>query len=276
MRIARDAAILAIACFFAVMWALALRQRITFTQERAITPDYNALLGPEEDLKKIAVGVYFGQWRVGGAETTITRTPDGGIDVRGNAEVALDGLGKYVLPETMRDGLNVTFQADISALRGLRSFLLICKELNLSLLGQAQGERLIVTGNFGSERLRFEQENLFLTDMFMPVSGLSKLAPEDIGQTWTLQVVNPILGSVEKVSARLDKCVEVETSGGRVRVFKIGFQSRRLKWHSWVDEDGEVLVQDTPFGLSLRREDLPAELLAALLALPPTEPDSTE
>ncbi len=219
MRTVRDVSILAIACFFAVMWGVTLRERISFGPTPAVTPRYDGLLAPDEERKEILVGVYFGNYRVGHANTTIERTASGTIYVRGTATAELGGLSRLILPDLGDVDLSMNF----------------------------------------------------LADPFLPISGLSDLTPEDVGETWSLQFINPLMGRMEKVVARVDEYRDVKTDAGTMRAFKVVFQSGKFKWHSWVKDDGEVLIQGTPFGLTLRRDDLPPQILGALLHAPPAE-----
>ena len=57
---------------------------------------------------------------------------------------------------------------------------------------------------------------------------------------------------------------ELALGDGRHRAFKLLFTGARTQWVSWVDDRGRVLVQGTPFGLSLWRANLPAAAEAEL------------
>jgi hypothetical protein len=111
--------------------------------------------------------------------------------------------------------------------------------------------------------LPFDQDRL-LGEAFSPLAAMPELAKSRVGGTWKVDMVDPIAGRLQQTTVTILSSKEVELAGQAVTLFELHFAMGRNRWTSWVTEDGEVLVQGTPFGLTLRREDLSAALAEQL------------
>ncbi len=113
---------------------------------------------------------------------------------------------------------------------------------------------------------------VFLGEVFSPFTSLPDLGRSDVGRTWSVDMVNPLAAGVQHVTVHLAARREVELDGKRTPVYRLDFVTSGSHWQSWVTEDGSVLVQGTPFGLTIRREDLPPDVLDQLRTGTPAAP----
>jgi len=109
----------------------------------------------------------------------------------------------------------------------------------------------------------YDQDRL-LGETLSPLAALPELSEDQVGRAWSFNMVNPIAGAVQPVTAQVERSKELRIRGETVRVFELRFNSGSSRWTSWVTEQGEVLMQGTPFGLALQREDLPPSALEEL------------
>lgn len=274
-RLVRYAIVLGITAFFAVMWGLLIRSHVRIGTAMGPRPDYNTLLRPGEKERTTSWGIYFGKVRIGRSDTTVTREADGTISIHTNAEIKLDPAAKYVLG--MVGTVDLDFRANISPLRGLLLFQVSSEKLDTSLQGTVRKGEILLRGHVADEQIRssvpYDPDRL-LAEVFSPLAALPKLRKRQVGQTWTVDLVNPIAGTLQKVSVRVVESEEIVLADETVTVFHLSFAVGTSRWHSWVTEEGEVLVQGTPFGLALQREDLPSAVAAALqkMAAEPARP----
>ncbi len=253
------------ACFFALMWGFVLRERLAEPPAAAMRPAYDSLLKPGELQRESTMGIYLGTKRLGRTHTIAKTTEWGGISVHSTTRVELGELPRYIAPSVK--AIEMEFFAEISALQGLRLIKVFCPTLGLQVVGTVEGDRLVLRGNVGKQKLESEipfKKGSFLGQTFSPLAGLGELQHADVGQAWTMQMVNPLLGSVQKVRVNVETYRDVELAGEEICLYMLLFHVGSHVWQSWVTADGEVLVQGTPFGLTLWRDDLRAELLALL------------
>jgi len=268
MRLLRTTVALSIACFFALMWGFLLRERISYAPPPPLSRSYSSLLRKDEQSKRILMGIYFGKARIGRSMTTIEKKEDS-VELLSTTSLNAKQLGA-----ADRD-VEIEFKARFSPLKGLRSFRATSKALALDIMGSAQGDILTVRGTFGGKRVRMKLDNSqgpTLSSLLSPFGGLSKPSEQRVGESWSMNMVNPLAGTVETVTAQLSSSMDLEVSGGKVRVYKITFFAGGQRWHAWVDEDGEILVQDTPLPLPivLVREDTPQALRDAIMQPEPS------
>ncbi len=264
-KVVRYSLALGVAAFFAVMWGLLLRAHLTVGPSAPLQPFYDNLLGPGETERTSTWGVYFGDRRIGKAQTRVWRDESGMISVRTTTEIQLTAAIRFVLGLT--GTLDVEFVARISPLRGLESFDVESKLLNVQVMGTVAGGNMLITGRFGENDLRtnvpYDQDRL-LSEVLSPLTALPQLSEDLVGRDWTLDMVNPVVGTVEQVTVTVVGFKDVELAEGLTRVFRLLFATRSTRWVCWVTEEGQVLMQGTPFGLTLQREDIPAEAVKEL------------
>jgi len=255
--------VLAIACFFAVMWGLVLRERVATAPVHGVRPDYDRLLGPEEERREYLMGIYWGEKRRGMTHTVIERGESGNITIHSSTRLQPADITRFVVPAGKE--LDVEFEADISPLSGLRSMRISSNALGAHLFGikHEQEGVMRIRGRLAGSMLQTELEipdEAFLGEAFAPLSGLPDLEQAREGETWTVHMLNPLLGSFDPVRVTLGRSQRVEVAGETVRIYEIVFHVGTHLWRAWVTGEGEVLYQGTPFGFVLIREDLPPSL----------------
>ena len=265
MKLLRDTTVVAIACFFAVMWGLLISERISSVPGAQVTPRYDKLLPVGEKRREFRMGIYLGSVRLGQTRTIIERSEEGTIYLQNTTRLDPGGIAKLVLP--LSEPVDVNFYAHISPLRGLRSFRASSETIALNLVGSVEDGRMSIKGRLGNEKIETTFPfHGFLGEMFSPTTGLPRLHPGMVGQTWSMQVVNPILGRVDVVKVRVHAYKDLHVEGKKTRAFLLFFfMGAKKEWYTWVDADGEVLIQGTPFLVYLVRDGLPPELVSSLL-----------
>ncbi len=268
-RLGRLAVLLAITAFFAVMWGLLIKQHLRTASATEMRPNYDNLLGPDEQERSSAWGIYFSGLRIGRLDMRVRRETDGTIEVRTTAAVSINAAARYIVG--VSGDLDAKFLATISPLRGLMFFQVDSKLLDASLRGSVHENEIMLVGHVGEERIRttlpYDPDTLF-GEALSPLTALPELRESQVGRSWTIDMVNPITGDVQKVTIAVAGSKRIVLGGKKVRAFDLTFTAGSSRWASWVTESGEVLIQGTPFGLTMQREDLPADVLGDLAAPP--------
>ncbi len=265
MRLLRDIFVVGTACFFAVMWGTVLRERLDRPPAPAIRPIYDAILKKDEQRRDFSMGIYIGSKRLGTTTTEVERVESGNIVVHNSTRLELGALPKYIAP--LAGGLEVDFFADISPLQGLRLVRLFSDALGMRLIGTVEDKRLVIKGAVGGQRFESEvpyDESLFWGQALAPLAGFPDLKHARVGEAWSVHLINPLVGSVEEVRVDLESIREVELHGNKTRLYRLLFHVSNHVWVTWIAADGDVLVQGTPFGLTLRRDDLTPQVLREL------------
>jgi hypothetical protein len=272
-RVGKLAVLFAITALFAVMWGLLLREHLRTQSAAQMRPNYDNLLSPGEQERNTAWGIYFGSVRIGLLTMKVSRERDGTIIVRTVAAIAISQAARYFVG--VAGNLDAEFQATISPLRGPMFFQVNSKLLDAALQGTVRENEIHLVGHLGAERIKTSfpcDEGTLLGEALSPLTALPQLKESQVGRSWDINMVNPITGAVQKVTIAVAGSKRVVLNGRKVRAFELTFIAGTNHWASWVTEDGDVLVQGTPFGLTMQREDLPASVLSELAATTPAEP----
>lgn len=261
---------LAVTCFCAVMWALLIGQHQPRPGSSTFQPNYADLLPPGERERGAEWGLYLGPQRIGTSTMRVAREEDGTISLSTNVKANFGAAAKYIAG--IAGTFEVDFRAMIGPLRGLLSWQLESRQLEASMVGVVRGDRMLIRGRLHGSPLEtempYDPEGM-ISDAFSPMATFPSMSGMAVGQSWTAAILNPLTGSVQDVTVRIARMQEIDFGGEQVRAFQLDSQGPGGRWTCWVTEDSQVLVQGTPFGLTLRREDLPAESLRALTDAPP-------
>ena len=271
-RLIKYGLVLAIAAFFAVMWGLLLKQHFPTLHPATLTPAYAQLLKPGQQSREDSWGVYFAGRRIGKSDVRITRDAEGQFRVRSNTQITIDPAVGLLIG--LAGVVDITFEATISPLVGPRDFQVNSDRMHTRIMGTVGEDGIRVIGYVGAERVRAllpASRDLILGEVLSPMTTMPKLSRGDVGRTWSVDMVNPLAGGMQTVTVRVAATREVELAGGRTRVFRLDFNTGNSRWVSWVQQDGELLIQGTPFAVSLRREDLPPAVVEQLEAEQPTK-----
>lgn len=269
-RLIKFGLVMAVTGFFAVMWGLLLAQHLPASGHSTLRPAYGQLLKPGQKERNEQWGVYFAGRRIGRSVVEITRDAEGQMRVRSTTQITIEPVMRLLTG--LSGDLDVRFEASISPLTGLRDFQLNSDRIDARLLGTTGEGALHITGYIGNEHIRTVlpySPDVMLGEAFSPLTSLPELTKDDVGRAWSVDMINPLAGGMQTVAVRVAAMREVELAGGKTRVFRLDFATGSSRWASWVQQDGELLVQGTPFGLTIRREDLPASVAEQLEAEQP-------
>lgn len=250
--------------FFAVMWGLHIRSQVTLPGGEGGSLDYSRLLGPGQTEVNRSYGIYFFGSRLGATDTHIEEEADGTIRVQ-NITNLKPGSG---IERVLNVSVDVTieFSARASPLSGIKHFSLFSQELGVMLNGRPSDDGFRVTGRFRGDNVNMTvpvSERRFIGGLLSPMAGLPELSAETVGRTWQITMVNPLEGSVQNVQVKVQHRRSVSVDSEEWAIYRLELSAGGKTWQSWVRENGELLIQGTPFGLTLRQEDLPEAVLEA-------------
>jgi len=268
-RLLKYGLLLAVTAFFAVMWGLLLERQLPRGDGGSVAAGYADLLPEGKDRCATTWHISFAGNQIGRADSEVSRAEGGAISVQTQSRIKLDPAFRYVIGAA--GTMDLTFRAHVSPLQGLQYFELSSQFLDAHLLGTVDGRELMLSGHVGENRVGRRipyDERAFLGDMLSPLAQLKKLDEDMVGRTWSVHMVNPIAGRVQEVTVTVLDSRSADLEGGPRRVFKLLFVSDTNRWVSWVTKDGRVVLQGTPFGLVLRRSDVPEGTLSTLPTAP--------
>lgn len=254
----------AVTVFFAVMWGLHIRAQFARGPAESDKMDYSRLLGPEKDEVHRTYGIYLVGSRLGETETDVVRQEDGTIKVENVTKLESGSALKQVLGVSA--GVTIEFAARVKPLSGIQHFSLISDELGVMLIGRPKDDGLLVTGRLRGERVSMTvpvNQRRFIGGLLSPMQGMPELTADAVGKTWQIPLVNPVQGNVQQVEVKVQDRSVVPVNSAEWVIYRLRLSASGNVWHSWMREDGELLIQGTPFALTLRQEDLPDAVLDA-------------
>jgi hypothetical protein len=279
-RFLKNAIVLLIAAFFAVMWGAYLRANL-FAPSAGAGPGYSSLLEPGQDSRSMTWGIFLGEARVGRCTTVIRRqTPDlTSIETTTHFSRQVAKLVKLIA--SVQGDLVVVFRAEVTPLKGLQSFSLQVDALDVLLQGIVRGEELDVTGHAGErkirEKLRYERSGV-VSSTASPVAVAGGLTEDSLGKPWTVSMVMPLTSELRTVEVtpveQRTETISTDAGAEPEPVFLLSFRMGSDTWMAWVRADGEGLVQTLPPPLPvvMRREDLNSEAIGQLPVGVPAAP----
>ncbi len=257
--------VLACAAFFAVMWGQLLKRNLDFGARSGFRFDYASLLRPDEQERTTQWTVTFRGLTIGRSEMEIRRVGEGQIRISSNTELKVGPVVGQVFGAS--GDLDLQFRASVSPLRGLQSVYASSDALDLQVQGVVNEGTIILNGSAGGElvntRVPFDEDQT-LSDALSPMAALPELNEAREGESWDLRMLNPLIGSVQEVRVTVMGATEAEIEGRTRRVLHLRFSTGANSWSTLALEDGEVISQGTPFGVTFRRADLPADLMRRL------------
>lgn len=203
------------------------------------------------------MGVYFRKTRVGRADTIVLRTPGNGLELVSRVTLSLERLRLPLLGalEEIKTSLVVRVGPDHT----LRSFdLSVRQPISATVSGEVDEGKLKLTthyadGTHSEKSVDYDARSL-LCNALSPFTGVRNLR---VGKAWHFWSFNPLNHRMTRVNVTVTGKEMAQLDGEPVDAFVLTAQYGAIQVRSWVTQDGEVLRQDTPFGLSLRREAVP-------------------
>ncbi len=268
-KVVNSSLALAIAAFFAVMWGSLLLKHAVVEPSVGSPYSWGDLLEPEETGRSHRWDILFGDRTVGTSNLTVRREEGGLLAVRNETQIAVDPALRYVLG--LAGTVDLTFTAQASPLTGLRMVQLVSAALDTNLLGRPDEGSIKLTGHVGKQRVDTEvlyDMDAFIGDLLSPVAPLRTVSDKDLGRSVTLDVINPLAGRMEKVTMTVAQSAKLQIGAGEATCYRLAFAAGSARWDSWVTSEGEMVVQGTPFGLTMRRHDVPPDALDDLQMAP--------
>ena len=240
--------------FWATMMGALVKREIVPAWISSGPIGYGSLLSPHEASRRSAMGIYFRQTRVGRAETFILRTPDNGLELVSRVTLSLANLRSPLLGalQDIRTSLTVEVGPD----QALRSFdLAIRQPIHATVSGKVIGEKVKLTTRYAdgaqSEKVVGYDARSIMCNALSPFVGMRNLK---VGKEWRFSSFNPLNRRMTPVKVTVTARETAMLDREAVDVFVLTAQYGSIQVRSWVTPEGEVVRQETPFGLSLRRE----------------------
>lgn len=264
-KVASYGLVLGASAFFALMWGLLIREHVVRPGFSQLLPDYSRLLPAGVAERSERWGIFMNDVRIGRSAMHVSREADGTIALTTSATLSLGPALKYVAG--IEGPLDVEFRALLSPLRGMRSFHVESEALDVSIQGLVGKDQMMLSGRAGGRRIKTRmphEPGVGIAEALSPMAAAPALDVRQVGRDWQMSLLNPITGQMQPMTVRVARALDVRYEGETATLFQLAFTSGSNRWTSWVTDKGEVLVQGTPFGLTLRREDIPDGLIEAL------------
>lgn len=254
-----------ITAFFLVMWGFHIRSNMSSLQVQTTKMDYSRLLPEGQDSVTRTYDLYLLGNKLGTTDTTVKRATDGSIDAKNLTRLDTGAGLQQVLG--ISGELKIEFTAHVKPLSGVTYFTLFSDELEVYLNGRRSEDGFTLLGRIRGSRVDTElpfRQQQFIGGLFSPMGGLPELDEGSVGDTWDFPMINPVSGQVQRVSVEVEGRTTVPVDSEDWQIFRLRLSTGGSNWHSWVRQDGELLIQGTPFGLTLRQRDLPQPVLDAV------------
>ena len=244
----------AICAFWFLMMALLLERDILPQWQMHSGPDFRAIAEAALDSGPVRWAVLQGEDRIGTAETSWVRHPDGSAEFRGDLDLR-NLTTSPTLVEMAGDG-RLRWQ----------SVCQVSSDGNLELLniqvywgdskpamtvhGKVNGDIMKVvfrSGAFSHEEEFYYEPHSLVMSALAPIDKLPNLS---LGQKWQHHVMNPIpmLGKTDIVRCEVTGEQVITWRGEPVPTYVVEQTYGHIRASCWVAHDGTVLRQEVPIG----------------------------
>ncbi len=244
-----------------LLWGLAgawfgLRLEERAMREDLARPYRAALAGMREPYERNYAIVVNGK-RAGKALAAALPRKDGSFDLAARVEGRIYWMGSR-LDVRFFSSMHITAAYELEALR----MSLEAGGAKYEISGYARREgaggkkEIALTLSVGGEKVRsftVPTESLALSDSLMPLMKMGRPKP---GKKWTTDIVEPLTGRVRTLEFRVLDEEELPDSKGKLRGYPVEMKSGDRVYTAWVDEEGDVLMEEVPLGFTLVREDV--------------------
>ncbi|MBM4080624.1 MAG: hypothetical protein FJ278_13055 [Planctomycetes bacterium] len=246
---------LLIVAFWSTMMGLLIRREIVPGLMAKAPVGYENILAREERTRHERMGIYFASRRVGSSETHVTREHDGRLRIENATEFTLAAFPLPMLPENAKVKAQLT--AVVDERHGLRWFRFELDSMlqPMTILGRVAGRKLKIETKVGdapgARQLMDFDPSAILTSGFSPFVGVPDLR---IGREWQISMFNPLTQTMDICQARVTAQETLQTDDGPEDAYVVTLQHGTSELRAWINAKGEVLQEETPFGLTLKRE----------------------
>lgn len=226
--------------FWAIMSFLYLKSEVLPTLPALTQPSYEAFLKNKTMTSKSKMGIYYGGQKLGSSVTT-TETLSNGYHQISNRTI-LKRLP--LLPVETK--VEITAQSFINTRYQLDSFQLKVKSLlfNYEINGKVENNELVVTvfdGRNTQTRRVSNPPNTTLSNGLSPFLNMPNL---QVGKEWTISMLNPLSGGLERVRAFVESKDTIEWQDNSYEVYEVVLDYRDFKPRAWITPDGKILKEE--------------------------------
>lgn len=229
----------AVIVFWALMTILYFKQEILPALPALTQPSYETFLKSTTILKNSQMGIYFGGRKIGSSITKTETLPDGYYRMSNTTTVSLfQGPFENKIELNGYSLINKNYQLD--------SFQFTVKSLifNYEIKGKTEKEEMIVEIFDGknTEVKRFKNlQEATLSNGFSPFLSMPNLS---VGKEWTINMVNPMNGTIERVRAFVETQDTMEWKGKEYTVYEVVIDYKGYKPRGWITPEGYLLKEE--------------------------------
>ncbi|MBI4833381.1 MAG: hypothetical protein HY811_00990 [Planctomycetes bacterium] len=228
-----------IVVFWGIMTFLYISKEVIPGLPILSNPSYETFLKNKSAITQTRMGIYFLNKKVGFSITDIELREDGYHKISNNSEI---NISSFVLNERIKISgytlVNPKYQPDSF------EFFIKSSVINYKISGKAEGNDMVVTVFDGAQTKtsRYENtSNATLSNGFSPFISMPALS---VGKEWTITMVNPINGAVERVRAVVESMSKMEWQNKEYDVYEVVLDYKGFKPTAWITPDGRVLKEE--------------------------------
>jgi hypothetical protein len=225
--------------FWGIMSFLYIKQEVIPGLPILSNPSYETFLKNKSAITQTRMGIYFLNKKVGSSITNIEFREDGYHKITNRSEI---NIKSFVLNERIKISgytlINPKYQADSF------EFFIKSSVINYKISGKAEGKDMVVTIFDGAQAKTSRYENTSnetLSNGFSPFISMPALS---VGKEWTITMVNPINGTVERVRAMVNSMVKMEWQDREYDVYEVVLDYKGFQPKAWITTDGRVLKEE--------------------------------
>ncbi|HOX36585.1 MAG TPA: hypothetical protein PL033_01235 [Candidatus Brocadiia bacterium] len=251
---------MAIVCFWAAMMSLLLRREVFPEKPKIADADYSHMLG-QRDVRHVEMGIYSQSYRIGSLVADTKRIEGGEFEYE--CEVRFTEF-KSVMPRLkMLSNAEIDVFARASAISGLSRFeaelrAADMEPFKISAMPRGDDEIWVIIrhGEGQPETVKVPMSSKrVISSGIGPLSQIPKLGRNDVGRQWRMKMISPFTGRADDMVVKVVRRSLAMLGDQEVQAYQLEITVGKMLLKAWVDADGEVLVQETPFLVSLRREN---------------------
>lgn len=230
-----------IIAFWAVMSFFYIKQEVIPALPSLSQPSYETFLKNKQVIQKTVMGIYFIKKRIGQSVTHVDTLPDGSYRITNKTEIKLPKIFSSPDNEIKMTGyssVNEDYQLQSFSFK-ITSFL-----FNYDVNGYTQDDKMIVDifdGQNTKTHIYEKSDATTLSNGFSPFLAMPNLS---VGKTWTITMIDPIAGTIQRIKANVDKKEMMEWKHKEYEVYDVVMEYKNFRAHAWITQDGRILKQE--------------------------------
>jgi len=225
--------------FWAVMSFLYLKQEVIPTLPTLTQPSYKTFLKNKSIFTKSQMGIYLSGEKIGSSTTNIENLKNGYYRMTNHTNVKLlSFLGGTKVEMNGYSLINPRYQLD-SFVFTVKSFL-----VNYQIKGKIEKDEMVVEIFDGRKTKTHRFKNIpeaTLSNGFSPFLAMPHLT---VGKEWTINMVNPLSGTMERMRAFVESQDTMEWKGQTYKVYEVVIDYKGFKPRAWITPEGWILKEE--------------------------------